>query len=134
MDAISCRRSLGGKRMSKNKKNNKNSVWALALLLIPAAAAAQGPGGNANTNEWLTFGYDAQRSGWNSAETTLSPANVKRLKPLWNSQLPITPQDTSLSTLPSPLVAQVDGKTLLFTVGIDDTLYGLDADSGKIVW
>src|SRR4029077_20163711 len=109
-------------------------LWALALLLVPAAAAAQAPGASANTNEWLTFGYDAQRSGWNSAETTLSPANVKRLKLLWNSQLPTPPQDTSLSTLTSPLVAQVDGKTLLFTVGIDDTLYALDADGGKIVW
>ena len=111
-------------------KKNKNILWALAALLIPAAAAAQESG----TNEWLSFGYDAQRSGWNSAETTLSPANVKRLKLLWNSQLPTPPQDTALSTLTSPLVAQVDGKTMLFTVGIDDTLYALDADSGKTLW
>ena len=97
-------------------KNNKNILWALAALLVPAAA--QGAG----TNEWLSFGYDAQRSGWNSAETSLSPANVKRLKLLWTSQLPTTPQDTALSTITSPVVAGVDGKTLLFTVGIDDTL------------
>ena len=62
------------------------------------------------------------------------PANVERLKLLWNSQLPTPPQDTALSTLTSPLVAQVDGKTLVFTIGIDDTLFALDADSGKIVW
>src|SRR5690242_116445 len=111
-------------------KKNKNIPWILAALLLPGAAAAQAPG----TNEWLSFGYDAERSGWNSAETSLSPANVKRLKLLWNSQLPTAPLDTSLSTLTSPLVAQVAGKTLLFTVGIDDTLYALDADSGKTIW
>ena len=113
-------------------RKNKNILWALAALLVPAAAAAQAQ--NPGANEWLTFGHDTQRSGWNSAETALSPANVKRLKLLWNSQLPTTAQDTALSTLTAPLVAQVDGKTLLFTVGIDDTLYALDADSGKTVW
>jgi outer membrane protein assembly factor BamB len=117
---------------------NKKIFWALIALLIPAAAAAQAPstnaGANTSTNEWLTFGYDGQRSGWNSAETALTAANVKRLKLLWNSQLPTPPQDTALSTLTSPLVAQVDGRTLVFTVGIDDTLYALDADSGKTLW
>src|SRR5581483_9042690 len=115
-------------------KKNKNISWILAALLLPGAAVAQAPSTNVSTNEWLSLGYDAQRSGWNSAETSLSPANVKRLKLLWNSQLPTAPQDTSLSTLTSPLVAQVDGKSLLFTVGIDDTLYALDADSGKTIW
>ena len=85
-------------------------------------------------NEWLSFGYDQQRSGWNSAETRLSPANVGKMKLLWSSQLPTAPQDTALSTLTSPLVAQVDGKTLVFTIGIDDTLFAIDADSGKTVW
>ena len=110
------------------KKKNKNVLWALAAsLLVPAAALAQ-------TNEWLSFGYDQQRSGWNNAETSLSPANVGRLKLLWSTQLSAAPQDTALSTLTSPLVARVDGKTLVFTVGIDDTLTALDAGTGKIAW
>lgn len=113
-----------------SKKKNKNVLWALAAsLVLPAAALAQVP-----ANEWLSFGYDQQRSGWNSAETSLSPANVGRLKLLWSTQLPAAAQDTALSTLTSPLVAQVDGKTLVFTVGIDDTLYAIDATSGKIAW
>jgi len=39
-------------------------------------AAASAPAGEA-PSEWLTFGHDPQRSGWNSAETTLSP-------PMWD--------------------------------------------------
>ena len=112
-------------------KKNKNVVWALAAaLFVPVGAVAQGSA----VNEWLSFGYDQQRSGWNSAETSLTPANVGRLKLLWNTQLPTAAQDTALSTLTSPLVAQVDGKTMVFTIGIDDTLFAIDADSGKTIW
>ena len=129
VEVLSCRRDRSyGVGMSKKNKNIL--VALLGALLLPVAAGAQVPG----TNEWLSFGYDQQRSGWNSAETTLSPANVGRLKLLWSSQLPTPPQDTALSTLTAPLVAQVDGKTLVFTIGIDDTLFAIDADSGKIVW
>ncbi len=110
-------------------KKNKKVLWALAAsLFLPAAALAQ------SSNEWLSFGYDQQRSGWNSAETSLSPANVGRLKLLWSTQLPVVAQDTALSTLTSPLVAQVDGRSLVFTIGIDDTLYAIDAATGKIAW
>src|SRR5690349_6812334 len=39
------------------------------------------------TNEWLTWGYDQERTGWNRAETTLNPGNVGGLKQLWSTQL-----------------------------------------------
>jgi outer membrane protein assembly factor BamB len=108
--------------------------WMLAiLLLLPAGAGAQAP------SEWLSFGYDQQRSGWNRAETTLSPANVGHLKLLWSTKLPTPPLDTSLSTLTAPLVvAGIDTpqgrKNLVFTIGIDDTVYAIDADAGQTVW
>ena len=37
------------------------------------------------TNEWLTWGYDQERTGWNRAETTLTPQNVRGLKQLWST-------------------------------------------------
>jgi hypothetical protein len=112
----------------------KTIQWAMAAaLMLPAAGWAQ------SSSEWLTFGHDPQRSGWNSAETTLSPANVGRLKLLWSTQLPTVPKDAALSTLTSPLVVEgvptAQGvKTLVVTVGIDDTIFAIDADSGKIIW
>ena len=30
--------------------------------------------------DWLTWGYDQERSGWNRGETTLSVENVSRLE------------------------------------------------------
>jgi len=116
--------------------SKKTIRWALAAaLLIPSASQAQ----LAATSDWLTFGYDSQRSGWNAAETTLSPANAGRLKLLWNTQLATPPLDVALSTLTAPLAVEgvetAQGKkNLLFTVGIDDTIFALDADSGKVFW
>jgi len=114
------------------------SVIPLVLvtaLALSAPGRAQPPTGS----EWLTFGYDQQRSGWNTAETTLSPRNVGRLKLLWSTQLSTPAQDVALSTLTAPLVAQdvetAQGKkNLVFTVGIDDTIFAIDADRGTVLW
>jgi len=131
--AISCPQSNRGEKQRMSK--NTTPLALAALLLLSAAGRAQPQA----TSEWLSFGYDQQRSGWNAAETALSPATVGRLKLLWSTQLPTPPVDTSLSTLTTPLVVSgVDTpqgrKNLVFTVGIDDTLYAVDADVGQIVW
>ena len=102
----------------------------LALLMAGSVASA---------NEWLTFGHDPERSGWNRDEHTLSPKNVSRLKLLWQTKLPVATKDVALSSLTSPLiaaaVATAQGKRdLLFTVGMDDSLSALDAATGTVVW
>ena len=51
----------------------------LVVLMAPHIAAAQ--------SEWLTWGYDQQRSGWNKSETTLTRDNVSRLELNWKVQL-----------------------------------------------
>lgn len=91
------------------------------------------------SSEWLTWGYDQERSGWNRAETTLSKENVSRLAVKWSAQLSVPPREIALSTLTAPLV--LDGvatsqgrRTLVFIVGSDDTVFAIDADSGRIVW
>jgi outer membrane protein assembly factor BamB len=126
----------GADNRGENPMPKKTTPWTLtALLLLSAAASAQPQA----ASEWLSFGYDQQRSGWNTAETTLSPANVGHLKLLWSTQLPTPPQDTALSTLTAPLVASgvetpQGRKNLVFTIGIDDTIFAIDADAGQIVW
>src|SRR6185295_1835015 len=107
---------------------------ACALLTLLLAA-----GSGASANEWLTFGYDGQRSGWNRAEQTLSPKNVSRLKLQWETKLPVATKDVAMASLTSPLVATgvatLQGKRdLVFTVGMDDSISALDAASGAVVW
>jgi outer membrane protein assembly factor BamB len=91
------------------------------------------------SNEWLTWGYDQERTGWNRAETTLTPSNVKGLKQIWSTQLTVPVDKYVMSTMTAPvLVAGVQtaqgAKDLLFIHGANDALFALDANSGQIVW
>src|ERR1051325_11135302 len=107
-------------------------VRGIALLRLLAA-------GGASANEWLTYGHDPERSGWNRDEHTLSPKTVSRLKLLWETKLPVATKDVALSSLTSPLVATgvstPQGKRdLVFTVGMDDSLSALDPANGATIW
>src|SRR4051812_47112195 len=74
------------RRMAGQPPSNK-------LLAIPPAS-----------NEWLTWGYDQERSGWNRAETTLSPKTVGKLKQVWSTQLSVPVDKYVLSTMTAPVV------------------------------
>ena len=111
------------------------ATLASVSLLLPLAGAAQ----VRPASDWLTWGYDQERTGWNRAETTLSKDNVSGLALQWSAQLPIPPREIALSTLTAPLVAEgvttsQGRRTLVFVVGSDDTVFAIDADTGKIVW
>jgi outer membrane protein assembly factor BamB len=103
---------------------------SLVLLLGSGDAAAQ--------SDWLTWGHDQQRTGWNQSETTLTRDNVSRLELKWKSQLSTSPQDVVLSTLTSPLVATMDGPAgptaRVFVVGSDNTVYAIDSETGEVTW
>ena len=112
----------------------------LAVLFLPLlslAGAAQDAAKPAS--DWTSWGYDQERTGWNRGETTLTKANVSKLKLLWSTQLSTPPRDVVLSTLTAPVVvAGVETsqgtKNLVLLLGADDTLFALDADGGKILW
>jgi outer membrane protein assembly factor BamB len=108
----------------------------LTSFLLARACGAQNL---APARDWTTWGYDQERTGWNKGETSLSKSNVSLMKLLWNRQLTTPPGSIVLSTLTAPLVAE-DVKTpqgprnLLFLLGADDTMFALDADTGKTFW
>jgi PQQ-like domain len=109
------------------------------LLSIMSASVLFVPTGWPQARDWTTWGYDQQRTGWNQGETTLNRDNVSHLELLWSAQLSTPPKDIVLSTLTAPLVAEGIGtghgaKNLVFLLGADDTLFALDADTGKVSW
>ena len=121
----------------------------LAGLLLPALAQDDGPAIPARheglvpagppVRDWLTWGYDAERTGWNRGETGLTPANVSGLRLLWDTKVATLSLDVSVATLTSPVVMEgvatpKGRKTVLFTIGGDSSLFAIDADSGKILW
>jgi len=105
-------------------------LGSLALCPTPGPAAAQ--------SEWLTWGYDQARTGWNQSETALTKDNVSHLELKWKAQLLTVPKEAVLSTLTAPLVARVNGPTgsgtRVFVVGSDNTVYALDSETGELVW
>jgi outer membrane protein assembly factor BamB len=123
------------------------ALFVLFAVLRPVAISSQGapastpaPQSTAPpSSEWLTWGYDQERSAWNRGETTLSKDNVSGLALQWSTQLSTIPKEIVLSTLSSPLVVEgvttAQGrKTLVFVIGADDTLFAMDADTGKVIW
>lgn len=87
-------------------------------------------------SEYLTVGGDNARTGWLKNEKVISHANVSQLKLLWKVQLPSTPRQ--MHNLFSPLVATVptsSGPTDVAVVaGVSNQLWGLDVETGEILW
>jgi outer membrane protein assembly factor BamB len=109
---------------------------ALALALFAQATLAQNL---PPARDWTTWGYDQERTGWNRGETSLTIHNVSELRLLWSTQLSTPPNGIVLSTLTAPLVAEGvstarGAKNLVFLLGADDTVFALDADTGKVFW
>ncbi len=65
------------------KACSASALVVLGSLLLPLAGSAQEPA----ASDWLTWGYDQERSGWNRAETTLSKENVSGLMLQWSAHL-----------------------------------------------
>lgn len=103
------------------------SMGLLAALALAAALHA----------DWLTFGYDPQRTGWNRQENKISRANVKSLALEWKLQLDNVNKE--LNSLTVPLVIERvftprGVKDIVIVAGASDNLYAIDADSGKLLW
>jgi outer membrane protein assembly factor BamB len=99
---------------------------------MAAALAACGFAG-----DWLTFGGDAQRSGWARDENILNASNVGKLKLLWSLELKNEQRD--LASLTSPIVVSRATtprgfKELVIVAGSSDNIHVIDSDTGKIFW
>ena len=111
----------------------RRSKLLLCFLLCACMAAAQ----RRPSNDWLTFGRDVQRTGWDTAEDSLSPSTVKGLKLEWKIKLDNEPLE--LNSLTPPVVVEKaitphGFKDLIIVGGSSDNLYAIDADTGKVFW
>jgi outer membrane protein assembly factor BamB len=114
----------------------KSSLLAVVLLFLPCAGLGQEV---QPARDWSTWGYDQERTAWNRGETLLSKNNVAKLKVKWSAQLATMPTDIALSTLTAPIVVEAvrtptGVKNVVFLLAADDTLFAVDADTGKSLW
>ena len=76
------------------------AVVAIIRRELATAARNQQRATSPPTSDWLTFGYDPERTGWARAETTLNRSNVGQLSLLWKTQLDAVPNNVNMySTL-----------------------------------
>lgn len=86
---------------------------------------------------WLTFGGDAQRSGWAKQETVLTKDNVKGLQLEWKLKLDNEPKELNALTVPvviNPVYTNHGSFEYVIVAGSSDNVYAIDADTGKVAW
>ncbi len=115
------------------------TILLVTSVLLGVAAQAQPAVRPAPAADWPTWGYDQERTAWNRGENTLSKANVGKLRVKWKTQLPVPIVDVVLSTTSAPIVvagvATAQGpRDMVFTIGANDVVYALDANTGAMVW
>ena len=111
-------------------KSLVNALVGSMFFLLPGLANAD--------NEWLTWGHDPERTGSNPDENILNKDNVSQLEVKWIAQISTAPKGYILSTMTAPVIATVNTPqgpaARVFVVGSDNTVFAIDAATGKIVW
>jgi hypothetical protein len=91
-----------------------------AATLTPAAAAG--------LVDWPTYGYDAQRSGFNPSSTAITPASIAQLHVGWQEAINGSTQSQPI------IVTNVPGHQALLIVSNFAIAQAYDALTGKLVW
>jgi len=86
---------------------------------------------------WLTDGFDPQRTNWQRDEKILSPSTVKNMKLLWKVKLDNKPHE--MHALLSPLIvdkaATKSGpKEIAVVAGSGDNIFAIDVAKGELLW
>jgi hypothetical protein len=86
-------------------------------------------------NDYTTYHYDVERTGWNSAETTLTQSNVgsarfgKLFSTAVDSDVYAQPLYASAVSIPGEGMHDV-----VYAATENDSLYAIDAESGAVLW
>src|SRR5712692_4319233 len=80
--------------------------------------------------DWLTDGYDPERTNWQREETILTAANAKDIKLLWKLKLDNEPRQ--MHALFAPLIVgrvntSSGPKQITIVAGVSDNIYAIDA-------
>lgn len=108
------------------------SLIALSSVIVGAAAAARGQA----AGNWPIPHNDAQHSGWQKAETKLSPDTIAgQFKFLWKIKLEKGKTSPAFSEpLLAPRLINGEGFKDLVIWADKDTVYAVDSELGTMVW
>ncbi len=104
---------------------------SIALQFALAGAAAIAVAQMNRTLDWISYGADAQRTGWAKGETRITRDNVKDFQLLW--KLKLAGADSLMPpVIVGNLISYRGFKELAFVGAGADHLYVLNADLGKM--
>jgi hypothetical protein len=103
-----------------------------SALLCTAVAAALSSSTAADAADWMQFGYDAAHTGYNPAETTITPANVAGLTRRYSVDLPATVDSAPVYL--SNVATSGGTRNLLFALSNNGRLMAIDAATGAEIW
>lgn len=109
------------------------AVFAASSTGVPAAAitgATLTPQASAKAAfvDWPTYGYDAQRSGFNPNTTAITPASIAQLHIAWQKAIGGTAQSQPI------VVTNVAGHQALLIIADFASEQAYDALTGQLVW
>ena len=112
-----------------------------SLLCISLLAACCLPISDALGADWMQFGYDGTHSGNNTAETTITAANVTQLASLYPGGATLPARVDSAPVYLANVATSGGNRNLLFALASKSaspsdtgTLLAIDAANGSIVW
>ncbi len=105
---------------------------SLAAVCLPLAHAQVG-----RVADWLTYGGDPQRTGWQKYETTINKESVKGFQLLW--KLKLENETKAMYSIFEPLImgrliTNRGFKEMAYVAGSSDNIFAVDADLGRILW
>ena len=104
---------------------NASATGVAAANITPATLT---PAAAAGLVDWPTYGFDAQRSGFNPSSTAITPASIAQLHVGWQAAI-------NGSTQSQPIVAtNVAGHQALLIVSNFAIAQAYDGLTGKLVW
>jgi glucose dehydrogenase len=107
-------------------------MYRLFVMQCLCALAISLPIAPVHAYDWLQFGGDAQHSGRNTAETSITPNNVSALVQKYQVTLAATADGAPvfLEAVSTPIGI----KDLLFVTTRDGRIIAIDAQTGAQVW
>lgn len=125
---------MATKRSGFSLLPSRATVAVGGLLLAAGAVYAQRGG-----NDWMTIGYDTQRSFWVRADGKISEQTMRKpgFEKVWEMKLQNTARGAQSLTPPALLdfyISYRGFRTLGFVGGSGDTVIGIDTDLARLEW
>ncbi|MEO6689625.1 MAG: PQQ-binding-like beta-propeller repeat protein, partial [Dokdonella sp.] len=109
--------------MRLNPKIQARYLFASLVAAVPAAAT-----------DWPQFGYDGTHSGSNTAETSITAANVALLIPLYAAPATLAATVDSAPVYKAGVMVNGTLKNLLFFLSNNGRVMAIDSATGTSVW